>query len=272
MRSQTRWLPIVCLLACGLNLRAASTTLWQIGAFDKSSREFAQGVSPTRDGALDYSNPADDPVYVIGKSQPGKNWLAFQPGSSNGKAGHRAHPFTIKFPLASPPRGVYTFTAALLAYSPRVPLLDISINGRHGWFYQHPTLNYDAGDLGSVFAPRYSTATIAFDFPANYLKPGENEMVLTATDQPDARDNSEGAVMVLGNSGIHYDALKLEQDPTGRFQPDEISASVVPTIFYKSKDDKLMEVIEADLRLNEPLTRGRLTLVMANQKFRSSQW
>ena len=222
MRSQTRWLPIVCLLACGLNLRAASTTLWQIGAFDKSSREFAQGVSPTRDGALDYSNPADDPVYVIGKSQPGKNWLAFQPGSSNGKAGHRAHPFTIKFPLASPPRGVYTFTAALLAYSPRVPLLDISINGRHGWFYQHPTLNYDAGDLGSVFAPRYSTATITFDFPAIYLKPSENEIVLTATDQPDAPDNSEGAVMVLGNSGIHYDALKLEQDPTGRFQPAEI--------------------------------------------------
>ena len=147
MRSETRWLPIVCLLACGLNLRAASTTIWQIGNFDKSSREFARDVSPTRGGALDYSNPDDDPVYVIGKSQPGKNWLAFQPGTSNGRAGHRGHPFTIRFSLSSPPRGVYTFTAALLAYSPRVPVLNISINGSHGWFYQHPTLDYDAGDL-----------------------------------------------------------------------------------------------------------------------------
>src|ERR1035441_973756 len=72
--------------------------------------------------------------------------------------------------------------------------------------------------------------------------------------------------MVLGNSGIHYDALKLEQDPTGRFQPAEISANVLPTIFYKSKDGKLTEVIETDLRLSEPLTRGRVTLVLGKQQ------
>jgi hypothetical protein len=267
MRSQTRWLPIVCLFVCALYSRAASTTIWQIGNFDKSSREFSQGVSPTHGGPIDYSNPADDPVYVIGKSQPGKNWLAFQPGSSNGKAGHRAHPFTIEFSLSGAPRGVYTFTAALLAYSPRLPLLDVSINGRHGWFYQHPRLNYDAGDLGSVFAPRYSTAMIAFDFPASYLKPGENELVLTATDNPDARDDSEGAVMVLGNSGIYYDALKLDQDAEGRFQPAQLTVNVTPTIFYKSKDGKQSEIIEVDVRLAELPKRGRITLVVGNQKF-----
>lgn len=269
MRLKIRWLLIVLLMACALNLHAASSTLWQIGTFDKSSREFAQGVSPTRGGALDYSNPADDPVYVIGKSEPGKNWLAFQPGSSNGKAGHREHPFTIKFSLSGTFRGVYTFTAALLAYAPRVPVLDVSINGRHGWFYQHPILNYDAGDLGSVFAPRYSTATIAFDFPASYLKSGENQIVLTAVDQPNARDDSEGAVMVLGNSGIYYDALKLEQNASGRFQPAQIDAAVTPTIFYKSKETKETEIIEADLRLNQEPKHGRVTLVMGNQKFKT---
>ena len=137
----------------------------------------------------------------------------------------------------------------------------------HGWFYQHPTLNYDAGDLGSVFAPRYSTATIAFDFPAIYLKSGENELVLTATDQPDARDDSEGAVMVLGNSGIYYDALKLEQDPEGRFQPAQIAANVIPTIFYKSQNGKLTEAIEVDVRLSESPKRGRVTLLLGNQKY-----
>ena len=267
MRLQIRWLPIVCIFVCALHSRAASTTIWQIGDFDKSSREFAHGVSPTLGGPLEYSNPADDPVYVIGKSQPGKNWLAFQPGSSNGKAGHRAHPFTIKFSLSGPPRGVYTFTAALLAYSPRVPVLDVGINGRHGWFYQRPSLNYDAGDLGSVFAPRYSTATIAFEFPASYLKPGGNELVLTALDNPDARDDSEGAVMVLGNSGIYYDALKLEQDAGARFQPAQLTANVTPTIFYKSNDGKQAEIVEVDLRFGELPKRGRIILVVGHQKF-----
>ncbi|MGD0323365.1 MAG: polysaccharide lyase family protein [Terriglobia bacterium] len=234
MRSQTRWLPIVCLLACGLNLRAASTTIWQIGSFDKSSREFARHVSPTRGGALDYSNRADDPVYVIGKSQPGKNWLAFQPGTSNGKAGHRAHPFTIKFSISSPPRGVYTFIAALLAYTPRVPALDLSIYGRHGWFYQHPTLNYAAGDSGSVFAPRYSAATIVFDLPASYLKLGDNELVLTASDQPDASDDSEGAAMWLATPEFTTTRLSWNRIPQAESSPLK-SPRTLPRPFSTSR-------------------------------------
>jgi len=72
---------------------------------------------------------------------------------------------------------------------------------------------------------------------------------------------------VVGNSGIHYDALKLEQDPTGRIQPAQITANVTPTIFYKSKDGKQTEVIEVDIRLNESPKRGRVTLLLGNQKF-----
>ena len=267
MPSKSHLLFLICSLALCSSLAQASTTVWQIGKFDESSREFASGVSPTRGGRLDYSNPADDPVYVVGESEPGKNWLAFQPGTSNGKAGHRAHPFTIKFRIEGQPRGVYTFTAALLAYSPRVPELGVNINGHNGLFYQHPKLNYDAGDLGSVFCPRYSTAKITFDFPASFLKEGENQIVLTAVDQPDARDDSEGAVMVVGDSGIFYDALKLEQDPSERFQPAKVGVQVIPTIFYKPKNDGLAEIIEVDVRLNEQVKQGRVTLVMGKEKF-----
>ncbi|MBZ5561506.1 MAG: hypothetical protein LAP13_03705 [Acidobacteriia bacterium] len=267
MLSKARLSLLPCFITLCWSFGLASTPLWQIGKFDKSSREFAAGVSPTRGGPLDYSNPADDPVYVVGKSEPGKNWLAFQPGTSNGKAGHRAHPFTIEFTLAGQPRGVYTFTAALLAYSPRIPRLDVSINGHHGWFYQHPELNYDAGDLGSVFCPRYSTAMITFDFPAVFLNEGENQIVLTAIDQPDARDDSEGAVMVVGNSGIHYDALKLEQNPSGKFQPAEIGVEAVPTIFYKPTNGGLTEIIAVDVRLNERVKYGRVTLAIGEEKF-----
>jgi alpha-mannosidase len=248
------------------NVIGASTTVWQIGTFDESSREFASGASPTRGGPLDYSNPADDPVYFVGKSEPGKNWLAFQPGTSNGKAGRRAHPFTVRFDLSGAPRGVYTFTAALLAYSPRVPRLEVNINGHRGWFYQHPKLNYAAGDLGSVFTPRYSTATITCQLPARFLKAGENQMVLTAIDEPDLRDDSEGPPMVVGNSGIYYDALKLDQDLSARYQPAQVTAEALPTIFYKPKDGGLVEIIEVDVRLGEQPKRGRVTLALGKEK------
>jgi hypothetical protein len=267
MPSKVHLYLLSCVMALCSTVTQASDILWQIGTFDQSSREFAAGVSPVLGGPLDYSNPAADPVYVVGKSEPGKNWPAFQPGTSNGKAGHRAHPFTIAFHLSGQPRGVYTFTAALLAYAPRVPLLDVSINSHHGLFYQHPKLNYDAGDLGSVFCPRYSTSTITFDFPATFLKDGENRIVLTALDQPGARDDSEGAVMVMGNSGIHYDALKLEQNVTARFQTADASVDVVPTIFYKSRNGGLAEIIEVGVRLNEPVKQGSVTLILGNNRF-----
>ncbi len=249
-----------------LNAAAGSVTIWQIGTFDEASREFASAASPTRGGPLDYTNPADDPVYLIGKSEPGKNWLAFQPGTSNAKAGYRAHPFTIRFQVAGPPQGVYTFTAALLAYSPRVPALEVQVNGHRGFLYQHPKLNYAAGDLGSVFSPRYSTATVTCPFPARFLKAGENEMVLTAIDHPDAPDESEGAVMVVGDSGIYYDALKLEQESNARFDPAGIAVEAVPTIFYEPKGAGLAEIIEVDTRLNDQPKHGRVTLTLGKEK------
>lgn len=73
--------------------------------------------------------------------------------------------------------------------------------------------------------------------------------------------------MIVGNSGIHYDALKLEQDPSVQFEPAQITADVTPTIFYKSEEGKLAEVVEVDLRLSESPKHGRLTLQLGNQKF-----
>ena len=93
------------------------------------------------------------------------------------------------------------------SYTPRVPRLEVSVNGRRAWFYQHPKLVY--------IAPRYAVATITTDIPTPLLNQGSNKLVLTAIDEPGTRDDSEGMYMVPGNSGIYYDALRLDHEPKG---------------------------------------------------------
>src|SRR4029077_2547015 len=67
---------------------AVSTeTVWQVGIFDESSGEFSDRLAP--EGV---------PPYIIGKSTP-KDWVAFQPGSANGRFGNQRHPRTIEFNL-----------------------------------------------------------------------------------------------------------------------------------------------------------------------------
>ena len=109
-------LPTLLVVAATLSFvqctKAASQVLWQIGKFDKSSLEFDQSVVPTPKPYTPH--PV---VYVIGKSQAPR-WPRFQPGSSNGLAGFRPHPYAIQFDLPSTPHGVYTLKVALLVERP----------------------------------------------------------------------------------------------------------------------------------------------------------
>src|ERR1039458_145461 len=157
--------------------QAGTQKVWQVGTFDESSHEF-------KDEGIDYANPAQDPVFVVGKSDPAKDWYAYQPGSGNGKAGFRPHPFTVKFDLSSAPQGVFSLKVGLLAYMARQPRLQIEINGHRGLFYLHPKLNYAGGDTNSVFVPTYSYGTITAEFPSRFLVKGSN------TDRKSTRLNS----------------------------------------------------------------------------------
>ena len=95
-------------------------TLWQIGTFDQSSEEFGLSFGF---GSLSRVQPV--PVYRVGQSDWKKDWSGFQPGSANGRAGGREHPFTVVFSLDEPPRGLYTLIVALLPYTPRRPNLRV---------------------------------------------------------------------------------------------------------------------------------------------------
>jgi hypothetical protein len=246
------------IFSCPLIGQVASQKVWHVGTFDQSSQEF-------KSSGIDYSDPSQDPVFYVGKSDPAKDWYAFQPGSGNGKAGFRPHPFTVKFDLPSAPKGVFLLKVGLLAYMARLPRMQLEVNGHRGLFYLHPKLNYAGGDKNSVFIPVYSYGTIEAKFPSQFLVKGTNSLVLTAIDEPAQRDDSQSAG--LGNSGLAYDALELDNDPAAKYAANRLTADVVPTIFYKSQNGRLLELIDVFLRAGARLAKGEVTLALGKEKY-----
>jgi alpha-mannosidase len=237
---------------------AQEKTLWQIGEFDQSSEEF--GVSF---GFGSLSSIRTDPIYRVGVSDPKRDWSGFQPGSSNGPAGAREHPFTVFFSLAGPPQGLYTLAVGVLPYMPRRPNLRVEVNGKRGTFYLRPQLSYDLGNFPTAFIPHYSYQRLTIEIPTTAFQQGENKLILTCIDNPQERDDSYGTVGI-GDSGIFYDALRLSQDPSARFVATAIQATVTPTVFYKQSGSGSIEGVEAIVRFNRKFERGVAELDASN--------
>jgi len=230
--------------------------VWQIGVFDKSSAEF-------HSGALSFSQS----VYLIGKSEPAKDWFAFEPGSANGFFGHKPHPAEIDFSLAARPAGVYRMKIALLVEHPRISALDVAINGHTGRFYQHPKLDYSNGDTTGAFFPEYSADTITFELPADFLVQGTNHIVLTAVDEPTPGDQSTSDGAPTGDSGVVYDAIELDQQPSGHFNASRLSTTIDPTIFYRDLDGQMREIVDVYVRCNQRPRHGNIKLHLGGSSF-----
>ncbi|MCI0536303.1 MAG: hypothetical protein L0Z50_13870 [Verrucomicrobiales bacterium] len=271
-----RWCSALLLAALAASLSPSrGDVLWQLGQFDESSAEFSPIIDP-RSGQrrIDYANPEQDPMFVIGSSDPAQHWFSFQPGSANGGAGFRPHPFALEFQLPETPRGRYRLTLALLAYSTRLPTLEIEINGRRARFYQQPKLAYSAGDPAVFFLPHYATSRIECELPVRFLKPGLNRLVFMAIDQTAERDDVRPSGFPWpGNSGIVYDALKLERDPeeAGQAPGSASGVLVLPTIFYTKKDGQLFERVDVIVQRGERPISGTLTLALPSANWKSER-
>jgi alpha-mannosidase len=240
-------------------LSPQSRVLWQIGKFDQGSGEFGNT-------AVDYADTTKDPVFRVGASHD-EDWPRFQPGSANGMAGGRMHPFTILFPLNEAPRGVYHLKIAIVYETPRLSYLQLSVNGHDGAFYFHPKLTYASGDWEETFVPQTSTDSKVIDIPADWLKAGENRLVLTAMDDPPDVEQSLGSI-ALGHTGIVYDALQLSQEPDATYDSHRMTASLEPTIFFRKTADGLRETLELDAAFAAMPPRGEIELQFAGQTYR----
>ncbi len=216
-----------------------SHVIFKIGTFDRSSFEF------------DSESPKQPVNFVVGQSDPAKDWFTTQPAILNSASGQTrtdvaSAPRAVRFSIAGAPEGTYQLRVSLLIESASVPALRIDINGRHGLLYLHPKLDYSNGDQGDSFYPAFSHAETTFEFPAGYLKQGGNAITFQAVEQ---------AEQAVPDASLTYDAIELDQ-VTGAGNPNASSAQIVPTIFFRNDAGSTKELVDVFLSSAKPFESG----------------
>jgi len=152
---------------------AAQPWLWQIGTPDGNNTEFA--LSPSQWGKF-----KDDPLFVVGQSDPKTEWPYVQPGPNDNWAGSRQHTFTVLFGLkALPAAGACRLEVSLLdTHASGPPKLEIQINGRS---YER-NLPGGAGDASVNGEPAKGRPhKFQVEFPAELLRRGDNDIQIRTT-------------------------------------------------------------------------------------------
>jgi alpha-mannosidase len=169
--------------------------LWQIGKADGSNAEFA--LAPGG-----YAQCKSDGFFVVGESDPGRDWPYVQPGPVDGWAGSRPHTFLVLFGLkVLPAAGDCRLQLDLLdTHSTNPPKVRMEVNGRT--FEQ--SLPGGAGDASVFGQPEKGRKhQFAVVFPANLLRTGDNEVRITT----------------ISGSWMLYDALGLTVPAGGELGP-----------------------------------------------------
>jgi rhamnogalacturonan endolyase len=179
--------------------------LWQIGRFDRSTREYRDGQEPiyrNYDAFRRYFQAfPDDVTFTIGTSNEATDW-----NFSHWSWFSRKPVWTIRFDTSEARRGEATLTIGLAAARP-AGALKISINGTEIGSLDMPKSGA-AGYRSAAQDSKYHLIRIPFD--AALIKPGTNEITLGHTNarpvpapgEPDAPRRPGGEMM--------YDAIRLE--------------------------------------------------------------
>lgn len=213
-----------------------TTFLWRIGAPDDHNAEFA--LAPNR-----YSEFREDGFFVIGKSDPKRDWPYVQPGPADVWAGGRQHTFSVVFGLkAAPSSGTCRFHLEFLdVHRSAPPRLKISINGHESSYSPEG----GAGDQTIQGQPKEGQAR-DFDitFEPAWLKAGANEITIST----------------LSGSWALYDCLGLEV-PSGTELTDA-SGTVIgspgsqPILI--ERDGRLLQPVQFALRHFGKETKGMI--------------
>jgi hypothetical protein len=200
--------------------------LWEIGKPDNDDREFAWAPGG-------YEKFREDGFFVVGRSDPARDWPYVHPGPVDHWAGNRQHTFTIVFGLrAAPTDGQCTLHCDLLdTHSRTPPELRITVNGKN--FSQRvPAGAGDASVFGQPGQGREHKFEIAF--PANLLRAGANEIALTT----------------LSGSWILYDWLGLACPPG--LELAEVRGSVLGSVssppMLVERDGQLRQTVHLAIR------------------------
>ena len=213
------------LLACAAGPAPAEEMkrLWQIGRADNDTAELALG----RDG---YSRFARDGLFVVGRSDPKRDWPYCHPGPADAWAGGRAHTFTIYFGLRKAAGRARLVIDLADTHGIRPPVLRIAVNGK-AVEHRVPPGGSDKSILGDPSAGKEHR--FAVDVRPGRLKVGLNEITITNAHL----------------SWVLYDSLALEADEALQSAPAEgamiRSARLVP--WLSRKDGTLSQPVQVTL-------------------------
>jgi rhamnogalacturonan endolyase len=182
--------------------------IWDIGIPNRSGKEFTNG-----DKFYDPRGPLlypklfpNDVTFVIGKSDPAKDWFyehvphatddSGQLAGNQGVTGNgRATPYKIQFDMATAPKGKAILRLAICGTQARS--IDVSVNDQTAG-------QVSLGGADAVI-PRHGISGAWYErevvFDASLMKQGTNVLTLTIP---------AGSV----NNGVVYDYLRLELDET----------------------------------------------------------
>jgi hypothetical protein len=161
-----------CLALSAARAQSVPTRLWSLGEANGDDREFALAPGGYRDFA-------EDAFFVVGESDPARDWPYALPGPADAWAGGRAHTFAVAFALREQPAGGECKLVLALVDAQRFdpPELVLSINGTE-IARQRPKPG--AGDESIHGEPaKGAPQTLEFVFPATALAAGDDELALT---------------------------------------------------------------------------------------------
>jgi alpha-mannosidase len=223
------------------------TPLWEIGQPDRGNAEFA--LAPG-----DYGRYGDDGFFVVGASDPQRDWPYVHPGPADNWAGSRRHTFLIVFGLSAvPAEGNCRLRFDLVDTQSGVPpTWRVEVNGTAF----ERSLPPGAGDA-SVFGRPEQGKPVDWEivFPSSVLRRGDNEIAITSQ----------------SGSWALYDAVKLETPAGARLGAVEpglrISAVDAPPVWVKAEGEA-RQPVTVSLRSSGEL--GEVVFLFAGKEVKRS--
>ena len=182
-----------------------AVTVFQIGVADGDYREFALAGNYQ---AYPQAFPRDVD-FVVGQSDPKRDWPWIQPGSIDAWAGSRSHTFKITFELPEVVAGYYRLVLDFVdTHAAEPPGLTVGINGTSLKFKLLPG-HGDESFSNPKAGKNYSLQQV---FPATLLRAGKNTITL-------ANDHGSWAL---------YDDVRLESGVAAPAEPVRLQAEGLP--------------------------------------------
>jgi alpha-mannosidase len=222
------WLGLACL---GWNYSAPAqdkaaapaVTVFQIGVADGDYREFALAGNYQ---AYLQSFP-HDAEFVVGQSDPKKDWPWIQPGPTDAWAGSRPHVFKITFDLPEVAAGYYRLVLDFVdTHAGAPPVLTVGINGTPLKF-RLPPGNGDESLTNPKAGKNYSLQQV---FPATLLRAGKNTITL----------GNDGGSWAL------YDDVRLESGVAAPVEPVRFHAEGLPWLKRSTEGSRRVVVVSVE--------------------------